>query len=570
MGTVLRTAFLTLLAFAPAFAGEAVDASAGIKITHSDSWERLAEREQGNQRICLVNRVERGKYVMFVASVGTADNFNADKWIEHEKAAMEKQLTDMGELKVDKEKLIGGRTAAGFTVSAKAGDKPLRVRAYIVRNGPSVVILQEMSYSDAHAAIGDKDLDAFWQGISFQEGKTEVGDGEAGGAAEDVEDTEGNYKIKKPAGWEQMRAAPVEGKSVDRTAYLRRSDDGGTVMYLDILRFEASDPAVFKQSPGEVIENYVKRGLFTQFYGSNSKGMVLNAMRVDESNGLGNSSNAAAYEISSRTMEQIATTREAEKKKAKGIKGVEVPDFKPKVVRGRVAMLSPHIYIIRCEFRADVADNAKLKAEYDKFVESFEFLESGAKPPSLQLGPENIGDTMSSPTEKKVVKGKKSFTATGKKAYTVQVSYKLPPGFQVIKKSLGRAQTSIYIVAQDSKNRWFKLELYHMNKQALAQKQRKPQDKDVEFESWKSNWESKARGKAIKKTSKFSIGGINFEGYKELKGDVEGWAATYTAGLGDSKGWRHFIEIETRGGFGAEYKKQIKAVLKGIKLKPVK
>ncbi|MHC4848251.1 MAG: hypothetical protein ACYTEG_07340 [Planctomycetota bacterium] len=570
MGTLLRTAFLTLIASASAAAGEAFDASSGVKISHSDSWERLAEREQGNQRICLVNRVERGKYVMFVASIGTADNFNADKWIEHEKAAMEKQLTDMGELKVDKEKMVGGRTAAGFTVSAKAGDKPLRVRAYIVRNGPNVVILQEMSYSEAHAAIGDKDLDAFWQGISFQEGETDVGGGEAGGTEEVVEDKLGNYKIKKLAGWEQTRAAPIEAKTQFRTQYERRDDNGNTAMQVDVFRIELSDASMFKQSPGEIAEWLVKQGVFNGFYGANSEAMILNAMRVDESNGLGGADKAGGYEISSRTTQQIAETRDAEKKKAKGIKGVEIPDFKPTIIRGRIAMISPHLYLIRGYFRPDVADNAKLKTEFGKMVESFEFLESGAKPPSLQLGREDIGDTMSEPAEKKVVKGKKSFTATGKKAYTVEVRYKLPPGFQVIKKSLGRSQTSIHIVAQDSKNRWFKLELYHVNKQALAQKNLKPQDKDVEFESWKSNWESKARGKTIKKTSKFSIGGVGFEGYKQLEGDVEGWAATFTAGLGDSKGWRHFIVIETRGGFAEVYKKQIKAVLKGIKLKPVK
>ncbi|MHC4938372.1 MAG: hypothetical protein ACYTHK_05335 [Planctomycetota bacterium] len=570
MGSPLRTVLVTLLVTATALAGEVVDASSGVKIKHSDDWERVSENEQGSRKIVMVHRVERGKYVMFVVQTGTADNFNADQWIENEKKSIQSQLSDVGEMKVDKERRIDGRTATGFTVSAKSKDRPLRIRAYIVRNGPKVVVLQEWSYHGAHEAIGEATLKEFWDGIAFQEAQTEVGEGQEGSAAESVEDTEGNYKIKKPAGWDQIRAAPTEAKSVDRTAYLRRSEDGGTVMYFDILRFEARDPSVFKQSPGEVIEDFAKRGLFTQFYGANSESMVMQSMRIDESHRLGAADSTAGYEISSRTMQQIAETREAEKKKAKGIKGVEVPDFKPKVIRGRIALLSPHIYIVRCEFRADVAGNAKLKAEYDKFVESFEFLQSGAKPPKLTLGPENIGDTMSDPANKKTRKGKKVFRATGKKSYQVEISYKLPPGFIVIPKAINRSVTSIYIVAQDSKNRWFKLELYHLHKQALAQKNQQPQEKDVEFESWKSNWESKARGKSIKKTDKWTIGGVKFEGYKELEGDVEGWAGTFTAGLGDAKGWRHFIEIETRGGFAEEYKKQVKAVLKGIKLKPKK
>jgi len=576
MGIPLRTTFLTLiaagLAAGPALAGEALDESSGTKIVYSDAWRRHAENEQGSRKIVLANSVDKGKYVMLVVEVGTADDFSGDRWIESEKMSIERDVTGLGEMTVDKDRLIGGRASTGFTVSGKIKNVPLRIRAYIVRHGPGVVVFRELSYQGAHEAVGDKELDDLWDGISFQEGEAKVGgDGEgAGGASEAVEDKLGNYKLVMPAGWQQVRAAPVEEATALRTAFERRDDNGNTAMLVEILRFEMRNAEIFKKSPGEIAELLIDEHVFSGYFGANCEAMIKQSMRVDESNALGGADNSGSFVISSRTMQQIAETREAENKKAKGIKGVEVPDFKPTVVRGRVALISPHLYLVRTYIRPDVVDNAALFAEYNKLVDSFEFLSSGAKPPALVVGGTTYGDTMHDPAYAKERKEEVKHTEVGRKAYEMEVSVKLPPGFVLHDKSLG-ASVSVVIVAQDENNRWFQLIMSHISHRAAGDQNKVAEDKNVRLESWKSNWESKARGKGAKRTTKFAIGQVRGEGYKDLEGEVNGWPATFTAVVGDKpSGWRTYVEIETRGGFGEKYEKEIKALLRGIKLKALK
>ena len=176
---------------------------------------------------------------------------------------------------------------------------------------------------------------------------------------------------------------------------------------------------------------------------------------------------------------------------------------------------------------------------------------------------------MSDPTLAKVRKDKVIHKESGRNTYRLEIKFKLPAGFARFQKSLG-ASVSTVIYAQDSRNRWFRLTLSHMSMRALGEQNKKPEDKKVTFETWKSNWESEARGSMADKTKKFQMAGIRGEGYKNLRGEIDGWPATFNSVLGDAKGWRNFCRVETRGGFAKEYAKPIKALLKSFKLKPVK
>jgi len=580
MGTPLRIALLTLLAPALAFAGDVVDDSSGTKITFTDAWRHMPEYQQGSRTIVLVNSVEDGKYVQFTVDVGSADNFDAGSWLKGQKMSVGEKVADMAEMKIDKNRTIGGLAATGYSTAGKLNGVPIRLRSYIVKNGTRAVVMQEISFNGAHETIGDEALDKFWEGISFQEAVASVG-GENPAAPEapaeptPVEDKAGNFKLVLPPKWALVHKASTPDMP-QRGVFERFDDRGDRVLQVGVIRWEIRDPSMFKQSMSQVAEWVVKRDLFSIYYGEGSRPMLLRSLRIDESQGVSGVSNTCGFMISSRSMQEIEDTREAEDKKRKGIKGVVVPDYKPTVVRARIAALSPHIYLVFGQFRSDVADNEQIQAEWKKIVDSFELLETSAKPPALTIplgGGQvvSVGNTIDDETLGKRRKFETMHSMKGKRnLYEAEWTITLPPGFKALEKKVQSETAVCVVVAQDSKNRWLKMTVNAVSKR--ARNSLKPANTDLNWspngtlETWKSNWESRARGDRVRDDKNIRIGRLKGKGY-ELEGEIEGWPATFTCLVGDESQWRVLIEVETRGGFAKEYRKEMRQLMKSLRMR---
>jgi len=575
MGNPLRIAILTLFAPLLAFAGEAVDDSSGTKISHSDEWRREASIEQGARRISLARPVEDGKFMRLTVEVGSADGFDADEWLAGEKMSWEKALSEPTEIKVDKAKTIAGLSSTGFSTSGNIKEASVRLRCYIVQRDAKVIVFREFSFNGAHEKIGDEEIEKLWDGISFQEAVTEVGGGgDEAAKPTEIVDQPGNMKYTMPGTWQLVQPAPAEAKGVIRGVFHREDENRDRVMEIAIFRYEEGNAEIFKKAPVEVIEMIIKRQVFSPYYGDGSDATITRNLRIDEGKQLGGADVTAGFIVSSRTMKQMEAVRKAEEDKRKGIKGVEIPEFKPTVVRGRVALLSPHIYLVYAQFRADVADNPQLIKEYETFVDSLTLIAAKPKPPQLVVGaggkPIRIGNTMEDPALAEERKDEVNHSERGRKLYEVEYSFKLPPGFQRVEGST-EGNRAFLIVAQDGENRWFTLTINAVSKRATGDKKGGNVALDWSFDkdldSWKSNWESKARGSKVKKEKNVRIGNIKGKGWEGLEGEIDGWPATFTCCVGDEEGWRNLIEVETRGGFAKKYGKDIKKLLKSIRIR---
>ena len=92
-------------------------------------------------------------------------------------------------------------------------------------------------------------------------------------------------------------------------------------------------------------------------------------------------------------------------------------------------------------------------------------------------------------------------------------------------------------------------------------------DKNVTFETWASNWESKARGAKIPRKPQSVRLGISGKGYKLLEGTVAGHPGSFSGCLADKSGWRTIIEVETRGDANEVFKDQLKTFFRKLRFK---
>jgi hypothetical protein len=239
------------------------------------------------------------------------------------------------------------------------------------------------------------------------------------------------------------------------------------------------------------------------------------------------------------------------------------------VVRGRLGLLSPAVYVAVARFRTDMADDPDLLKEFNRALDSWEFLVGEPIPPALQVNGEEFGDTTADPANQKERKDSAVFQATGRKTYRCQNEFVLPPGFQRIK-NIGPSAAA-GIVAQDAKHNSVEIYILHQSWAALSEQNKVPADKGVEFASWKSNWETKAKNTKIPKdTKKFRLGNLSGEGYQNLEGTIDNFGATFTGLLEDKSQWRTMITIETRAKGDVVFADGIKKFLKSWKVKPVK
>ena len=574
-----------LLATVSVSAGEFVDQAIGLRIEVPDGWNRDEGREKGTVKFAGSYTVTRAKYVTLVVEAVAATGFSADDWLGNEKKyKASRYISDVTEkFTRDQNTRIGGLEAAGYTFGGKAKDREgtVRFKVYGVIHGEIFFQITESSFNGAHEQAADQ-LKEIWDGISFQEGGMDGDDGEDGGSGTGVkpasgeptaaEDTVGNYKTKLPPGWEIIREAPTDKDIEQRMTFVRKHDDY-SVASIYVFRMQLRNAATFNTgTPNDVLINVFHKGrrIFEQFFGEGSS-KVLHP-QMDEGIGFGGASKAGGYEIRSITMEEMAEVAAAEKKIKKGIKDVTVPEFKPKVVRGRLAMVSPYVYFTLVTIGdRSLNEDPQLVAEIDQIHEAFELLTTKAAPPPLEVLGKKIGDT----TSDKDLKARKESAAKqiqGRKTYRVEYTFTLPAGWDVKNDKFG-GDTVFIVWAQDGKNNWITVSILAVNLRK-ASEERKQFPKEIAFGTWRSNWTGKARGTKIpNKRQKFALGKVRGEGYKALKGRVSGFRGTFTGLLSDKfpgKGWRTYIEIETRADGDTVFAASLKQFLKSLKAKDIK
>jgi len=579
---MLRRVLFVLLTPILAFAGDGesdklVDKYSGLEVTLPDGWKRRNDMESVNRPLVAVYSVEQGRAVQFVAEVSTSDNYDADAWVEQQKKNLGKLFDKLDNTFSVDERKVGGSDGIGFTLAGSKGEKAVRVRVYHVVRGGRFFQFTEASFADAHTAAGAEVIDGIWEGITFGEATEDIPlqEGAETGATEarPIEDKEGNNKLVMPAGWEIENPPPTEPKAALRTVLVRRDTNGNAVAFFRILRFEAGRAEVFTEmTPGDIVLNHIKSGKGLEFvYGQNSSPHLTPA--IDESSGLGDSDAGATWKVSSITMKNKAEIREADTRKRRGEKNVEIPKFKPYLTIGRTALISPYIYHAYAIIMPRASEDEKLKGEVKKILDSFEFLSAKALPPALSIGPIEPGDTTTKPEFAKDRKTEVIHTASGRTVYKLGLKMTIPPGFRMLsKQEFGRifkdsSAISAIIVAQDESNNWAKITLVHSSMKAAGDANKVLVDKKQIFEGWKSGWESKARGaKFPAKPKSVSWGRTRGKGAKLLEGEVQDWPATFSAFLIEKSGWRTQITVDTQGSNPLRFEKELDQFFKKLKL----
>jgi len=593
---------LALLPPRAARAEEMADEVTGLRIAVPDGWARDLALERGATKFAARHVLAHGKVVRMLVEALPAPAFEGKRWLAGREHALMRHLDRItSAFRPETTAEIGGAPATGFTCAGvteagEGGEPPVllhyRGRA-VLRDGIFVQATQVSTNGaevEAAEAIG-----RMWENILFQEGcgcdegcgceepcgcedgcaetpapEAPKAPGLATGKPREYKDEEGNYTITFPDSW----VVTHEGAAgaVQRLQIRARATDGSDLLAVEFWKVEVSDASTFAtDTPTDVLKRLDQNeGFFMQFYGEGSRGQL--SPKVDESVLLGGAEKSGNYEYRGLTTDQIRETRETEDKIRRGDKTAKMPEFKETVVRGRIALISPNIYIVRAHFRPDVSDEPELVAAYKQVVDSFQFITSGAKPPAYTYVTHDgqqvrLEDTLNDPANKEARKHSTSKTDTGRKAYTLEVEFVIPPGFVHLTDKIKSGHT-IILAAQDAHNNWIDIKVSNASLRAVGDQNKVFQDKKVDFETWKSNWVNQARGaKFPAKPQKVRIGTISGDGWDEIAGDVDKFHGTFTGLLTEGKGWRTRIEVETRGKGDKVFAEGLKMFGKSLKLK---
>jgi len=313
--------------------------------------------------------------------------------------------------------------------------------------------------------------------------------------------------------------------------------------------------------------------VFESFFGQGSSELI--HPQMDEGIGFGGAPKAGAYEVRSITTDEMAQIAAAEQKVKKGIKGVKVPEFRQTVVRGRLAMVSPNVYLtLTWILDRRLNDDPQLVAEIEKIHESFELLSTKALPPPLIVMGKKIGNTLADPAFAEVRKEAVALEAQAFKRYLIEYVVTLPKGFVLIKEGFGTPTTTAMVVyAQDGENNWLQIIVTNSNAKKVSEEGKRLGSPEEEAQTWRSNWSAKARGtKVPKKVQKFSLGKIRGKGFRDMTGTVSGFPGSFTGILSDKfpgKSWRTRVSVETRGD-ATVWTDALKVFFRKIKAKDIK
>ena len=124
------------------------------------------------------------------------------------------------------------------------------------------------------------------------------------------------------------------------------------------------------------------------------------------------------------------------------------------------------------------------------------------------------------------------------------------------------------LVGQDDRNNWVKVVVSHASLMAISDRNRAAKDPRTAIESWRSNWEAKARGARFPKKPDKNVrfGPFRGKGYKKLGGKVGPFPASFQCMVTDKSNWRTQVSIETRGDGEKVFRKQLKAFFKSLKV----
>ena len=576
-----------------------VDDESALVVRMPAGWSRDHNREHGRIRFAGSFELAPTQYALFAIETGPAAGFSDPTWLTaeeaHVRATLERVATPF---ETDSAFKLGGKPAPFYTVAGKGPGHDVRIRASALVHEGRLYRVCEHSFNGAHTAAG-ADLDRIWQGISFREGGADAfqdeeeqgyddsdeesdDDSESeeagpldlspgeGAEGEVVEDKVGNFQLTLPAGWDVTHEPQDQPDVSQRLFAVRTTESAGEVMTLLVIRWITLRPETFTvDTPSDVLQGLIENDkFFERFYGQGSAGSV--RPEVDDSAELGGAEKSAGFEFRSITLQEEEKIAKAQKMRNRGDKSVTVPEYKPIVIRGRLALLSPHIYFVIGIPRRDVADHEALTAELTKILESWKFYEVAEKPPPLSVGPDVIPDTTAVPENAKPRKMTHIHTTRGRKIYKLELKFVVPPGFQRMEKGLG-SDASLMLVAQDGKNNWVRILVAHLNANALGEQRKQYRSKKENYAEWKSNWESKARGTKMKaKPGKVTLGKVRGDGYAFVEGTVEKFRGTFTGVLFDKSGWRTYITMETRGYGDKVFEKSIKGFFKSLKFKKLK
>jgi len=554
-----------------------VDAGSGLVVQIPEGWDRDSAREQGTIKFAAVLDIARGKAVRIGIETGPSDNYDQDAWLKVQKRDLEKYFKEVTtSFTVDKDFSVAGLEAVRYTIAGKVAPKegkayPLRVRAAAVVSGSVFFKISEYSYNGAEQGHASE-IDALWDAISFQE--PGLGGGEEGGglAAPEgltdpipVTDKEANYKLTVPAGWELARPVPEDKNFVLRVAFRRSNAEDQGLVVVSVWRFISTRGETFSlETPTSMLDRYVKANkLIDGFYGEGASQVIRPEVR--EGVDFAGAEATASFEYRNNTLKEEKAIREAEALQRRGEK-VTIPNPPKTVVRGRIAMVSPNIYVIFAHFARPVGDNEKLVGEFEQAMKSFELLSTEATPPPLAVGG-LIGNTIEEC--KDVRKGKTLIRLVGRRAYRMEVSFALPPGLKRIEGKFGE-NVALIVVGQDEHNNWVRVDVLLENANRVSEKNMRLQPKKELFAQWRSNWESKARGTRIPHKEQSVRLGISGKGFKKLQGTVENFRGTFSGAVRDKSGWRTIVKMETRGEGDKVFEAALKKFFRSLRFKPIK
>jgi hypothetical protein len=600
--------FLTILAFAaPAGAGEgetAKDERSGLVVQVPEQWSRESSREKGSIRFAAIYDLNRTRYVLFSVETGPSTGFDEGPWLAKEKEGISKSLKTADIPWTTEPLMVGGVRTTRYTIGGKSGQgAEMRVRGCgFVHNDVFFRIL-EISHGGAHAEAADA-LKAIWEAVKFEEanpfasdeeGKEEEGEGSgegeeaAGGEAKEageeeapkepsivIEDKAGNFKVSLPPGWTLDRA-PQEDDGAGLRVVARRVAGNADVAIFEIHRIRVLRADFFEQNEaGDAVEKAIngELKLFDRYYGQDYWKVARPQINTREKFGAVDKS--CSYELRGLTLEEEAKIEEAKKLIQRGDTSVKVPEYKEIVIRGRLAMLSPFLYVTFARTARGLSDDEKLLAEFAAIHDSFELATTEGVPPALESDTGPFANTLADPKNAEERKASRlhEYKKGAKVAAAIKFDFILPPGFQEAERVKDPAgggiaaigdPLAVQVVAQDGNNGWVWITVTAASAKSLPSNT-SFQDKKKVFENWISNFESQARGagKMPKKPEKIRIGTVDGDGC-ELEGRITGFTATEINMVTDMSGWRIQFELKTRGTGSRTFADGIKTFLKKFK-----
>ncbi|MCZ6573675.1 MAG: hypothetical protein O7C98_10980, partial [Planctomycetota bacterium] len=541
-------------------AEQVTHAESGFSMVVPDGWDREPEREGAGVLVHAVYMASKGKQVRLEVSVESTLDFDIDLWIENQREVKQdlfgkENITEA--FSEYRDETLGGLPARGFIIAGKTeiGQTgkiyPLHYKVYGVVNEDWFITVQEISYNGAHEDCVDA-LEAFWGAIKLSEPKPAELDltppDELGGAT--FTDKPGNIKlIKLPAGWVVTGGPPDDTATQMRMLAQRLSAEGQGVARLTVRRFLITRTSVFKDATPTTWINDQKQ-MWEADYGHADF-----AIDVDEGSLLGRAEKSGEYIMRGWTKGEQDEIKEAEDLQQRGEK-VKIPNFPKTVLRGRIAMISPYVYIT--EFKtaaARLGDHEQLVAELQRVHESFQFVNLKPGLPPLRTPDGDIGDTLAGIDPKAKVKKEKLFRP--------ELEFKVPPGLKRIEKGGATLMLAGQNAAFDSVTI-----IVSAGHRADLPPRTKFAPRRQEFDGYRSNWANLATrtGKLQKKPKDAKFGNVKVDAFY-FTGKVDGFPAARTQFYGIKKGWRFSVRIDYRGNGKKVFEKQVKAFLKSVKLK---